>query len=674
MTQAQERRAEGQGRLAVETLVEVVGNEPGIPAFEAESVDVSARGMHLRTAYLPDQGAPLVCRFEEQGREIVVEGVVAWRREGARGGEFGVEFTALDSRSVDALRELCDGEKDKPATQQAAPEEPPHHNGAKVRLHIDGLGSPMKARVRSGDTGRVQVGSSLEFLKVGRRLEIEDLERGGRRTAHIDSVNVAIDPENKVPQLVVALRYEGAEETTPEPSVADLSGEPQPRTLRIPSEGVSVSGASSTGAGASSTGGGASSTGAGDDGIEDEGDREVEALRGKLGVAATHAGEAAMSAGKRMAALSSVAASNFSGWLRGAAFKAKELSKREKPPQRRTTAPAPTPPATVGQRLRPQSGDRSAAAAAPQTKAAAISGAWQGLPKQKKLMAAASVAIMLATVVALATRHGAPPPGAEAALPKAETVVGSAAAALPAGAAAGTAATKAPSEPAPNALSEANGVVSADVPLFGAQPMATMEPAPLAPPPGSDSASEEAAEKAEAKASVAAAADDESFPEEGDAKSGKSKSGKNPEDVAPWGRGKVVTPVIHRLRLDSAGDALQGSLQPTGFTVVVPNRKVMEQGALIAKRDPRIARVRTVNTPNGAQITFQFKDGVPAYKARLRRDFIEFLIGAPEPKKSEKLSEKAGKSVALPAANAASGAAANAKEKSKSKPAAKAKH
>ena len=98
MTQAQERRTEGQGRMPVETLVEVVGNEPGIPAFEAESVDVSARGMHLRTAYLPDEGAPLVCRFEEQGREIVVEGVVAWRREGARGGEFGVEFTAAYAR------------------------------------------------------------------------------------------------------------------------------------------------------------------------------------------------------------------------------------------------------------------------------------------------------------------------------------------------------------------------------------------------------------------------------------------------------------------------------------------------------------------------------------------------------------------------------------------------
>ncbi|HEY6081683.1 MAG TPA: PilZ domain-containing protein [Polyangiaceae bacterium] len=620
MTQAQERRAEGQGRMPVETLVEVVGNEPGIPAFEAESVDVSARGMHLRTAYLPDDGAPLVCRFEEQGREIVVEGVVAWRREGARGGEFGIEFTALDARSVDALRDLCESAAPAEKVSAEAPaEDPPHDTGAKVRLHIDGLGSPMKARVRSGDPRRVQVGSNLEFLKVGRRLEIEDLERGGRRTAHIDSVNVAIDPESNIPQLVVALRYEGVEESTPEPSVADLSGELQPRTLRIPAEDVSMAPRAPERERRDA-----------DHQLEDEGDREVEALRGKLGVAATHAGDAAVSAGKRMAALSSSAATSFSGWLRGAGAKVVELSQREKRPQRRTTAPAPTSRAAAeGQRLRPQTPSKGPATADAPSKLAAVHGKWTQLPKKQKVMASAGVAVMLAAVVALGSRQGAPPPGAEPAA-KAEPAVVGAQAASP-GAAAAT--TPAPL-PAPAALSEAGGVVSADVPLFGATPMATMEPAPLAPPPSGDTASEEAAERAAAKASVTPVAADESFPEEEGDKPSKSKSSKKPEDVAPWGRGKVVSPVIHRLRLDSPGDALQGSLQPTGFTVVVPQRKVMEQGATIAKRDPRIARVRTVNTPNGAQITFQFKDGTPAYKTRLRRDFIEFLISAPEPKKA----------------------------------------
>jgi hypothetical protein len=164
MSEIQERRAEGAGRVRVETLVEVCGNEPGVPAFEAEAVDVSARGMHLRTAYLPENGAPLVCRFEEGGREIVVEGRVAWRREGSRGGEFGVQFTALDSGSVGALRELCDG-AGEPGPEQDVRQDAKSGIGSRVRLHIDGLGSPMKARVRESGSKNVQVGSNLEFSR-----------------------------------------------------------------------------------------------------------------------------------------------------------------------------------------------------------------------------------------------------------------------------------------------------------------------------------------------------------------------------------------------------------------------------------------------------------------------------------------------------------------------------
>src|SRR3954463_2871506 len=133
MTQAQERRAQGTSRVPLETLVEICGNEPGIPAFEAQALDVSAQGMHLRTAYLPDEGAPLVCRFEDRGREIVVEGVVAWRKQSAKGGDFGVAFTALDSRSVDALKALI--KTGEPSERPAVGEGP---GGARVRLHIEG--------------------------------------------------------------------------------------------------------------------------------------------------------------------------------------------------------------------------------------------------------------------------------------------------------------------------------------------------------------------------------------------------------------------------------------------------------------------------------------------------------------------------------------------------------
>ena len=64
--------------------------------------------------------------------------------------------------------------------------------------------------------------------------------------------------------------------------------------------------------------------------------------------------------------------------------------------------------------MRPQSGEKAAAAATPKAGLAAAQTAWTNLPKKKKLMASAGVAVMLATIVALASHRSAPPPGAEA--------------------------------------------------------------------------------------------------------------------------------------------------------------------------------------------------------------------------------------------------------------------
>jgi len=622
MTEIQERRADGAGRVRVETLVEVCGNEPGIPAFEAEAVDVSARGMHLRTAYLPDSGAPLICRFQEGGREIVVEGRVAWRREGSRGGEFGVEFTALDSGSVGALRELCDG-----AGEQGAPPEAAHDAkseiGSRVRLHIDGLGSPMKARVRETGSKNVQVGSNLEFLKVGRKLELEDLEAGGRREAQIDGVSVAIDPITRVPQLVVQLRFAGAEDTTPEPSVASLHfGEKEPKGFKIPASAVT-------------TGAPPKVRDNDDDSAEDEEDDDADAaaLRGKIGEAAANAGEAVQSAGAAVARLSARAAHGMGGLFKGAGLKVLALTKRAEPaPQRRTTAPAPHGNKSVeGQRLRPQSSanvNGVSEEAAPVEARPALS--------RKKVMLGAGGVVLLATVAAAATHFAgsSAPPGAHASQTPAVTTL-----APPS--------TGAPLSATPENLAPtSNGIASANVPLFGPTPMATMEPAPLAPPPGSPAAVE-AQERAEAKsnltgAPISNAAADEAFSDEssddgkGDSKSSKddSKSEKK-TDTTPWGHGKLRSPTIYRLRLDAPGGKLQGALLPTGFTVLVPNHKVMEAGGGIAKRDNRISSVRTSNRTEGAEVSFRFRDSIPAYRVRLRRDYMEILIGEAETKESK---------------------------------------
>jgi hypothetical protein len=629
MTLAQERRDPEKQRKPVSTLVEVCGNVPGIPVFEAESIDVSPHGMHLRTAYLPEQGAPLVCRFESDGREIVVEGMVAWRREGTRGGEFGVKFTALDSRSVDALRALCGA---GPATEKQA-ETQLGEPGARVRLHIDGLGSPMKARVKTGGTAKLQVGSSLEFLKVGKRLELEDLDIGARRSAEIDGVSVVVDPSTKVPQLVVALRFEGNGDSTPSPSVADVAAREPAMGMRIPASSVTTD-AKDVKKAAEKTSDRSSKV-CNEDRDSDEGDDEPE-MRGRIASMAANAEESAKRASEKLARASAGAAQGAVSFFKNASSKLLDLRKKTGTPARRTTSPAPGT-STEKPKLRPQSGNSSASLEA------------VSIPRvsRRTLAIGAGASIGLVGVLALALRSpSAPPPGASSSAANAENVseVAAPAAQAPSSASSAT----------PNALAtNSDGVVTANVPLFGPTPLATTEPAPLGPVPGSNAAAVEASERADAKQSLGSQTNDESFADESgddgarssDKDSEKSKSNVKPEDVPAWGHGKMHEPTIYRVRLDGPGSKLVGTQEPTGFNVLVPTRKLMESPNAIAKRDERIARVRSNNGDAGAQLSFRFKDEVPSYRVRLRKDYVEVLISASTEKESKqpKKADKADK-------------------------------
>src|SRR5512142_1379190 len=113
MNTNEERRVQGIKRVQVEALVEVCGLREDVATLEAESRHVSDRGIRLRTAYLPELGAPVVCRFDNAGQEVLAEGVIAWRNPQARGGEFGVQFTALNSRSAQVLGQMCRTESER---------------------------------------------------------------------------------------------------------------------------------------------------------------------------------------------------------------------------------------------------------------------------------------------------------------------------------------------------------------------------------------------------------------------------------------------------------------------------------------------------------------------------------------------------------------------------------
>jgi hypothetical protein len=183
-------------------------------------MNVSEDGMLLRTAYLPDMGQPLTCRFDVgTGDAILASGEVVWVNQNGRGGEFGIRFADLDAESGTALRALLGIDR----TEDCAPV----LVGSKVRLHIGGLSAPMRARIRDAHDHDVIVGSELGFLQVGKNLDLEDVDSGKRREARIDGVQVEVDSGSQVPQLIVRLRYADAVSLEKEghPSISATSRE-----------------------------------------------------------------------------------------------------------------------------------------------------------------------------------------------------------------------------------------------------------------------------------------------------------------------------------------------------------------------------------------------------------------------------------------------------------------
>jgi hypothetical protein len=157
----------------------------------------------------------------------------------------------------------------------------------------------------------------------------------------------------------------------------------------------------------------------------------------------------------------------------------------------------------------------------------------------------------------------------------------------------------------------APGTPTANVPLFGATPLSTTEPAPSAPAPASASAS--------SSASAAPSANDDDEPGPADDKGGTA--------LKEWGQGPVNHPVVLKIKMDGAIERITGASGAMGFTISVPGRRSMSAVSDLARKDKRLASVNVVNTSRGAEITVRFKDGVPPYLAKAKGHKLEIAIG-----------------------------------------------
>jgi hypothetical protein len=514
-----ERREAAGDRVPFDAPVEV-GAALG-PSFEAQAIDLSEAGIHLKTLYLPELGQPLTCRFEVGSEIVLAAGEVVWRQEAERGGEFGMRFTNLDDASYAALKKLVSVE----------PVFAPNDPGSRVRLHIEGLGSPMRARVKAGAESELVVGSELGFLQVGKELELEDAKTGGKRQARIDRVGVEINPETKVPQLVVTLRYDSpeaqaaAKDDTPEPSVID---DDKARPTMRAGKTLAL--------------------------VEED---PFQPMRSGVGDAMHRASAALGPALQRLGAQAKTAV---------ALIAAK--AKRGEPvvPPRRTTAPPP---------------------------AGALHATGRKVVRTEPMSAMDALE----------------PKTAPSSIARRRMAIGTAIAV--AGVLAFVAFKKPAAAPNPTAVAE----TAASAPVLAAAPPPAPAPDPAAgatlPAPANTS-------------TLAPAVDTHTRATSPD--DGERHGSKKPIHVTPFGTGPIAHANILHLKMDGPIEKIEGATTPTGFTVVIPDRRSLEAAAPLAARDSRIAAIRVTNEGSGAELALSFRDGVPSYQVRAHGDTLEIAL------------------------------------------------
>jgi hypothetical protein len=522
MSQAHDRRAPGTVRIPFDAMVEV-GGALG-PSFEAQAVNLSEEGMSLRTAYLPEVGQPVMCRFESGASgTVVAAGEVLWKDDMGEGGEFGIRFTNLDTASTASLQRVLG---------IGGPAEVEHDPGRKVRLHIEGLASPMRARIRDQAASGVTAYSELGFLQMGKPLELEDAASGNRRPALIDRVEVAVDDASRIPQLVVSLRYDDTDGRAAV-TASDDTDIPVEPPAEIAEEAPAAEAAAVAVAG------------------EEAAESEEETAAGPAERFKTAMSKGAAKLGPTL-----------KGWATRAKVAAALVAARARRegtgddveiPVRRTTAPAP------GGGLH-AAGRKVVRGSVPDTER------FEGEPAPSrfsltKKKAAVGGTIGIAVLLAfLAMRKPAAP-------------------------------------------------VAVTVP--SADPSAAPAPAPEAP----------AIPAATAKAPVAPPTDPLAAAAAAPAPTGK------PGKPVPFTNGPVGSHAnVIKIKMDGAIEGIQGATQPTGFTIVTPNRKVADPSISLADKDPRLAGVRVSNETGSAEFTVTFKDGVPNYVVRAHNDTLELVL------------------------------------------------
>lgn len=670
MSQTDERRVVGERRISLEKVVDVCVGESGqTGAFQARTLDISGRGMHLRTDRVPELSGPLVFRFHAAGGEILAEGEVVWRSEGSEGCDFGVRFTALDGGSAQALQKLCGSAgsiKSRPietvghassdhlaaelSSEPAADDNTPtawtqvkpvvtgNSKVAAVRLHIEGMAQPLRAVVRESGPGRLSVGSSLEFLSIGSAVEIENVKTNERHTAEIGDVNVRVDPKSQVPELLVSVRYPQGTGIKlggaffDEPSARQLSQQlPNASSNCGPSAEDSqpeVAASSSFAFTAKANMDVAVQTGAAEA-------TELSSDTSELHAKESHEAEFDDSQGNnseseddereetgplealgrgvsdgvnwaaRQGGLVSGLVGQGAGWATSRASKLLPSSRLA--PKSKAT-PLRRTTAAVPRRVGTERGRRQGLRF--EERDPAGRGQARVSPGRGRARLAIAAIVVTASVGAwLSTGDSLSGLQANSSPPVDRQLSSQ-----------GKVASKNSSKtkvPAAQRSLESKDAVGSST-------------KPLSVPASASKTTEKSTKRVSVagKPAIARRSPDRTVSRSKSVPIRKAKGSSSTVSSTVFSRGRLHLPIVHRIRLDSPGASLIGKTTLTGFEVSIPNRKVIGSGAEMERRDSRIAKVSVSNRGGSAKISVRFHRAIPHYKVRLRKGYVELFISA----------------------------------------------
>lgn len=571
MQHAIERRQPGAARIAFDEKVDVGGDE-SLPPFEASAVDVSREGLHLMSPILPELGQPLSCRFSIGESEVICEGTVVWRQESAgdAGHEFGLRFTALDPESALALARFMSAPPSPALDTRESPTEAVSSRGARIRLHIDGLGAPMRARVRDANSERVQAQSELGFLQLGTEIELEDAVTGQKRTVRIDQVGVELDASTQVPQLVVGLAYL-ARSAAPHVEAPDTDP-----AVYAPHSAPLVQAAAHPAPTVSST--------QPDLVVDPDIVEESARMKGQL-------------AGAFAKVTPAVVASSQKAYQAMRNLWAKRKAMADAPARRTTAAPPGGGMSAKTRRVTRGPNSVSTNSAMPGASTSqAHSDEIDETPKGKAL--------------AFVKTH------------KRKVAAGGAltAAALLVGLALGQASADKPLA----SLAAATPVVAAAAPAAPAPVQVAPMPAPAISP------AELPVQNPGAKAAELAVGNGGGAEDDLEGGDRVAVTPRQVRPARPFGRGKIEHGKSFRMKMDGPIEDIQGAQLPEGFLVTLPQRRSLEGVATLFKSDPRVLKAKVDNTTHGAELELTFKDGTPSYVVRARGETLEIVLSHPE--------------------------------------------